>query len=234
MTGNKTTGTPSRKSHNVATSSVLRPGVAFAGSVSAEERTWLEAHSIGCEFIWAANKLVPNRTGYGGAPVYVLYAHAIEMVLKSFLLRMGKSKTQLKKISHDLNKLLTEAKGLGLSVSDPDTDNIVSRINEALKNAALRYEFPHSMPLVGDVEDVAKALLKDTQPPLPTFPSHDSQHQAPPQNIGPVAANQLLTSIAGELDARRNDGESRDACAIQFQNITVRGASEQTDVGDDQ
>ncbi len=167
MTDNQTTQQVRRKDHDVATSSAMRPGVGFARSVSAEERAWVETHILGTEFLRAAQRFGSNPHEYAGAPVYFLYIHAVELALKSFLLRAGCTEEKLKKLSHNLLKIFEEAKVKGLNASDPDTDNIVSRLSNAVKKAAIRYEFPHSMPLVGDVEDVATALIQDTQPPTP-------------------------------------------------------------------
>jgi len=122
---------------------------------------------LGNEFLLAANKLNPGSNGYGGSPVYVLYIHAIEMALKSYLLRMGVEKPRLRRVSHNLTRLLEEASRFGLITSDADTDNIVDRLTTATRDAAIRYEMPYEMPLTDDVKDVATALIQDTQPATP-------------------------------------------------------------------
>jgi hypothetical protein len=41
------------------------------------------------------------------------------------------------------------------------------RLSSAVEGAPIRYVFPLDMPLVTDVDDVAKAILVDAQPPIP-------------------------------------------------------------------
>ncbi|MBI5427974.1 MAG: hypothetical protein HZA02_06815 [Nitrospinae bacterium] len=48
------------------------------------------------------------------SPAYYLYGHAIELVLKSYLQTKGQSIDNLKKLGHDLKKILNEADLLGL------------------------------------------------------------------------------------------------------------------------
>ncbi|MBI4384612.1 MAG: hypothetical protein HY579_11325 [Nitrospinae bacterium] len=48
------------------------------------------------------------------SPADYLYGHAIELVLKSFLQTKGHDKICLKKLRHDLGKILNEADRLGL------------------------------------------------------------------------------------------------------------------------
>jgi hypothetical protein len=83
--------------------------------VSPEERSWCETHSLGHEFLLAANYLNSDSRPSHLAPTFVLYIHAIEMALKSYLLRKGLTKHQLQRISVSagLNPRFFAAVGLG-------------------------------------------------------------------------------------------------------------------------
>jgi hypothetical protein len=135
--------------------------------VSPEERSWCETHSLGHEFLLAANYLNSDSRPSHLAPTFVLYIHAIEMALKSYLLRKGLTKHQLQRISHNLRTLLDNSRAEGLVTSDPDTDGIVDRLTQATRGASIRYDMPFEMPLRKDVRDIAEAILADTQPRTP-------------------------------------------------------------------
>jgi hypothetical protein len=86
----------------------------------------------------------------------------------------------LEKIGHDLDKLFAAAKKRGLSFSEQDTEQIVHRLNEAGKRAALRYDFEfHNVPLFTDISRVARAILQDTTIPLPPIgqPGRNHSHR---------------------------------------------------------
>lgn len=72
--------------------------------------------SLSCEFLEAARVLQatpPVRIGYWSATYYLL-GHAAELMLKAFLYKRGKKIGDLKKINHDLEKLVSLSRELGL------------------------------------------------------------------------------------------------------------------------
>ena len=72
--------------------------------------------SLSCEFLEAARVLQatpPIRIGYWSATYYLL-GHAAELMLKAFLYKRGQKIDDLKKINHDLEKLVSRARELGL------------------------------------------------------------------------------------------------------------------------
>jgi hypothetical protein len=80
---------PLHRTHNVATSVEMRTPIGFARMVSPEERSWCETHSLGHEFLLAANYLNSDSRPSHLAPTFVLYIHAIEMALKSYTFTQG-------------------------------------------------------------------------------------------------------------------------------------------------
>jgi hypothetical protein len=160
-------GPTSPKSHNVTTSWVHRTPIGFARAVSDNERAWCEAHFLAGEFLRAGNTLGVTAAHSNGAPVYVLYIHAIEMALKSYLLRKGLTKDKVRGYRHGLLALLDEARNRGLVTTEAYTDHIVSELKKATDKATIRYDMPYQMPLTNDVRDVATAIIADTEPPTP-------------------------------------------------------------------
>lgn len=72
--------------------------------------------SLSDEFLEAARVLQatpPVRVSYW-SPTYYLLGHAAELLLKAFLYKHGLSIRELKKINHDLVKLASRARALGL------------------------------------------------------------------------------------------------------------------------
>ncbi len=72
--------------------------------------------SLSGEFLEAARVLqatLPVRIGYSSA-IYYLLGHAAELMLKAFLYKHGQSINDLKKINHDLGKLASRAREVGL------------------------------------------------------------------------------------------------------------------------
>ena len=158
---------PGQKDHDVKTSWVHRTSIGFARTVSDVERASCEAHFLAGEFLTDATALGGALGTENGAPVYVLYIHAIEMALKSYLLRRGVTEQQLKRMGHDLPDLLNQARARGLMTNDPDTDHIITELGKATHKAAIRYDMPYQMPMPKDVRDVAVAIIELTAPPTP-------------------------------------------------------------------
>lgn len=72
--------------------------------------------SLSCEFLEAARVLLAtpaSRVGFLSAAYYLL-AHSAELLLKAYLHKCGESIGDLKKLSHDLEKLASRAREVGL------------------------------------------------------------------------------------------------------------------------
>lgn len=72
--------------------------------------------SLSVEFLEAARVLQatpPVRVDYWSATYYLL-GHSAELMLKAFLHKHGKTTSNLKKLNHDLEKLASSARELGL------------------------------------------------------------------------------------------------------------------------
>ena len=95
---------------------------------------------------------------------YILTAHAIELMLKGYLKGVAALSRQRKEedYGHDIDRLLNEAKKAGLKFSDPDTDELVQKLANAIRDTRLRYVFPfEDLPIPPDCLRVARALQKD-------------------------------------------------------------------------
>lgn len=67
------------------------------------------------QFFSAAEKLRGYEERLSGAPVYYLYGHAIELVLKAFLVHRGRSEKELRRIGHNLVAAWEKARAEGLA-----------------------------------------------------------------------------------------------------------------------
>jgi hypothetical protein len=124
----------------------------------------VEMHVNAGLFLRDAVSLRDNAT----AGQFVLFMHAIELALKSFLHLKGQALKSLQlNFRHDLDALLAEAHRAGLEVDEADADAVVSRLNKYTERAAIRYDFSFTMPLVADVRRVTQSILKATKPALP-------------------------------------------------------------------
>ena len=78
-------------------------------------------HGYASEFATYARQAREGSAGRFSPVSYYLYCHSLELVLKAFLLAKGVQKENLKKrsLGHDLCKILTKAKALGLEQEVP-------------------------------------------------------------------------------------------------------------------
>ena len=122
----------------------------------------VEMHENAALFLHDATHLGKQAT----AGQFVLFVHAIELSIQSFLHGKGYDLRGMRLgFAHDLDDLLKEARRVGLAVSEPDTDSVISYLNKYTRSV-IRYDFAFAMPLVSDVLRVTKALAKDTKPVL--------------------------------------------------------------------
>lgn len=95
---------------------------------------------------------------------HILLAHAIELLLKAYLKGIAALKPGPKEEDngHDIDRLLDQAKKAGLTLSDPDTEELVQRLARAIEDARLRYVFPfQNLPPPTDGLRVARAISND-------------------------------------------------------------------------
>jgi hypothetical protein len=95
---------------------------------------------------------------------HILLAHAIELLLKAYLKGVASQKPSPKEEDHghDIDRLLDEAKKAGLTLSDPDTEQLVQRLAHAIRDARLRYVLDfHDLPPPMDGLRIARAISKD-------------------------------------------------------------------------
>lgn len=83
------------------------------------------------------------------SPQYFLVCHSIELALKSFLVKLGKTKDDLKRMfGHDLLGLYEEAKSSGLELNYENADRDIFWINEwHAAGAGMRYDFDETRTL---------------------------------------------------------------------------------------
>lgn len=91
---------------------------------------------------------------------FFLYAHAIELGLKSFLHLHGVPLDELRKrYSHDLFEAVKAARRSGLVLPSEPTDDVVQRLDKGLERAALRYEVNFELPSLQLVDFVADQVI---------------------------------------------------------------------------
>ncbi|MGJ4963319.1 hypothetical protein [Bradyrhizobium sp. HKCCYLRH3061] len=125
----------------------------------------VEMHTNALLFVQDAEALGRRAT----AGQFFLFAHGIELALKGFLHEKGRTLEELEGIGHKLGKLLDLCTTHGLVLSEGDTASIVARFDKALLKAKLRYDFDFDMPFVEDARRVARGLLNNTMPALPSL-----------------------------------------------------------------
>ena len=105
-------------------------------------------------------------------PVYYLYSHALELVLKAFLAAKGVPEKVLgsRELGHNLQALRDKCLEKGLQV-DPVTEPFIREAIEMLSPYATRYEFRYlrtgvkQLPILVDVEQSVEALMKAVRSP---------------------------------------------------------------------
>lgn len=122
-------------------------------------------YSLADEFLEASVVLQntpPIRVNYSSANYYLL-GHSAELMLKAFLYRHGVTIPELRKIGHDLEKLVTvsEEKGLPKTVSL----NQIRQLAEIYRNKSLEYRerkkktFPDIDLLTKEIEALQSAVF---------------------------------------------------------------------------
>ncbi len=154
--------------HDIASSEVIHLGVARFPSFDGNHAA-VELHTLAGSFLYDAvelRKMNDMRASHGQ---YFLLIHAIELMLKCYLHERGVSLETLatRAYGHDLEKLFNAAVDKGLVASNGHTVPILVRLNKYTKKARIRYDMSFLLPLISDVEAVARSLFEDTEPRLP-------------------------------------------------------------------
>lgn len=129
----------------------------------------------GDEYLFAAKAVdltLGEKPGYeivSPMPAYFLAAHAIELLLKSYLLQCGYSDVILRnKFRHDLERLFSEAKQHGLCgalLSNSQSEELILLLAELNKYEAMRYmkrgekEFPIWGSIQNFIEELRSTVL---------------------------------------------------------------------------
>lgn len=120
--------------------------------------------SLSGEFFEAARVLQatpPVRVGYSSATYYLL-GHSVELMLKAFLYKHGQAISDLKKLNHDLEKLVSQARKAGLPerVQLDQTLCLAAAYNEKSfeYRTKKRKTFPSLDLLTGEIERLQSAV----------------------------------------------------------------------------
>lgn len=122
-------------------------------------------YSLSDEFLEAARVLQatpPTRVNYSSATYYLL-GHSAELMLKAFLFKHGVPIDELKKVGHDLEKLVSRAKERGL----PEKVHLqqVLELAETYKDKSFEYRtrkrkmFPNLDLLTEEIEGLQSAVF---------------------------------------------------------------------------
>lgn len=122
----------------------------------------------------AADDKLGTKPGYeiiAPTPVLYLTGHAIELILKAYLLEKGVHLSELRRKSygHNLNKCITKANQLGLNTIvtlDAGEQEALQVLNELYKTKQLNYIVTGSKtyPSFGPLETLTKKLLSAIGP----------------------------------------------------------------------
>jgi hypothetical protein len=144
----------------------------------AEERgaTPLNLWSMGRDFHDAARAVIAAEgmavLGHAPLPAFFLLGHALELVLKGYLLSRGFTPARLKsEIGHDLQVALKSAEtaGIGSLVPIDDTDRgVVAAINPYYRGKDLEYVNSQGLmtiPAIGVIDGVVSKILTPLREP---------------------------------------------------------------------
>lgn len=132
------------------------------GDRSEDEGTFF---SLASEYLEAAITLFntpPTRVNYS-LVIYYLLGHAAELTLKSYLFDHGETPASLKRIRHDLDKLIDCAQERGLSKQL--SLRAVTSLAPIYRDKELEYRkrklqsFPDQQDLIGEVQALQSAIF---------------------------------------------------------------------------
>lgn len=122
-------------------------------------------YSLASEYLAAAITLFntpPTRTNYC-VVIYYLLGHSAELTLKSYLFHRGETPESLRKVGHDLDKLVKRAMSHGLSnkLSARAINALapIYRKKELEYRKSKRQTFPDQQDLIGEIEALQSAVF---------------------------------------------------------------------------
>ena len=96
---------------------------------------------------------------------FILFTHAIELALKSFLHQDGRSLKDLRlQFGHDLNDLMKDAQKAGLHFREADAETVVAQLSQYREYVTIRHDFSAETPSVADAARVAQSIVEATKP----------------------------------------------------------------------
>lgn len=106
------------------------------------------------------------------SPKYFLLCHAIELALKAFILAMGGTEKETRKIKHDLTAAWSRAVALGLQPKNAEFSGIVERLAKPHKDYSFRYgkSWTHILPRSDLFEAAVSDLINDVTPTVMDCP----------------------------------------------------------------
>lgn len=115
-------------------------------------------------FFRAAEKLQDEKEAGIDIPIYFLYGHAIELVLKALLSYHGYDEQKLITIRHDLDKAWKKAEDHGLSnylANVEDVEKTIGSFNHYYKTKQFEYLYPgfKRYPRIDQMHEVTRLLL---------------------------------------------------------------------------
>jgi hypothetical protein len=122
---------------------------------------WTRHKAVG--YLQAADQITPDQGTQ--EPKYFLYCHAIELVLKAYLLAKGQTERECVKLGHDIGGALRTAKPHGLVLSDLHTGIVESLSREHNRPFSFRYfnKLGWAAPGFDRVSECCRALIAEAQ-----------------------------------------------------------------------
>lgn len=100
------------------------------------------------------------------SPRYFLLSHSIELALKAYILSSGGRGTEPKKLGHDLERALTRAKELGLSLTDRRIEQAIEWLAPSHKDMSFRYRQTgfKTLPELNELTELVSSLIDHVRP----------------------------------------------------------------------
>jgi hypothetical protein len=90
-------------------------------------------------YLTAADILIRDASPDVNQPAYFLMCHALELVLKAYIMARGGSYEEVVDLGHDLQKAHSRAESLGLPVDGEQTRILIQRLSEFHEALLFRY-----------------------------------------------------------------------------------------------
>lgn len=140
-----------------------------------ERTSYMGMSNYAVEYIAAAKILnvsdLYKKKSRFGAPVYFLYGHGIELILKSYLMKQGKTVDEIKAYKHNLTPLYKDCVKNGLETLETEFEDVLELLDTYHRSLENRYIVTgfKVLPKPEDVQKLADLLIDRIKPEIDGF-----------------------------------------------------------------